>query len=100
MNPVHGNGKAFMCLLGDRAVGHGPCLKPPYNGFHAFHLVQGNASVLREIKIHQGAQVVQLILPVNLGRILFEDVITACSDRLLEKVDGQRIIKVVLLAGA
>ena len=100
VNPVHGNGQAFMGLLGDGAVGHSPCLKPPDNGFHGLYLVQGNASVLRKVKIHQGAQMVHLIFSVHLGRILFKDVIITCPGRLLKKVDGQGIIKVILLTGA
>ena len=100
VNTVHRYGQAFMSLLGDGAIGHSPCLKPPDNGFHGLYLVQGDASVLWKVKIHQGTQMVHLIFSVHLGRILFKNIIITCPGRLLKEVDGQRIIKVILLTGA
>ena len=89
-----------MGFPGDGPIGHGPCLKTPDNGFHRLHLFQRDASVLRKLKIHQGAQMVHLIFSVHLGRILFKDIIITRPGCILKEMDGQRIIKVILLTGA
>ena len=100
VNTVHRYGQAFMGFPGDGPIGHGPCLKTPDNGFHRLHLFQRDASVLRKLKIHQGAQMVHLIFSVHLGRILFKDIIITRPGCILKEMDGQRIIKVILLTGA
>ena len=98
VNPVHGNRQALMGLLGNGAIGHGARLKAGHDGIHALHLVQGDSSVLRELKVHQGAQMIGLVIPVNLSRILLKCIITSCPGSFLQQMDGKGIIQVFLLA--
>ena len=53
MNPVHGDGQGLMGFSGDGAVGHSAGFKPLHNGFHAFHLIDGNGLLLRIIEVDQ-----------------------------------------------
>ena len=98
VNPVHGDGQSLMGLLGNGAVGHGSGLKPAHDGFHALHLFDGDAPVLGELNLHQGAEMTCPVLLVHLTGIFLKELVASPFGGLLEQVDGQGIVQMVLLA--
>ena len=94
MDRVHGKSQCLVGLLGDRAIGHGTRLKTLYNFFYAFHLVDGNA-FLWIIKLQKAPEIPGVLL-IYKRSIFLECVIVVVPDCLLQKVDGLRIIAVML----
>ena len=96
--PVHGNGQRLVGFLGNGPIRHGAGLKPLHNGIHALHLLQGNAALWVILKIKDAPQIHGPPLPVYGPGILFKGLIIPVSRGLLQKMDGQRVVKVLLLS--
>ena len=89
-----------MGFLGQRAVAHGGGLEPLHDGVHALDLVERDAR-LRVVEVEQAAQMHRIAALIGGGRrVLLEDVIAAGPARLLQQVDGLRVVQVLLGSGA
>ena len=82
MKGVHGNGQTFMGLLGDRAVGHGACLKAGYDRLHALHFLDGYA-LLRIVEVQKPSQISPVRLSINKLCIFLEHPVIAALCGLL-----------------
>ena len=96
---IHGDCHGFMRFLGDRAVGHGSRLESGHDGFHAFHFLQRNA-FFRIFEVHEPAQVLDGILVIHKCGILLEHFVITAFCGFLQKMDGRRIIQMLLRAAA
>ena len=93
---VHGNGKAFMGFLGQRAVAHGGGLEALDDGVHPFHFLNGDAG-FGVVEFQQAAQVhIVAALVGRGGGVLLELAVVPRPDRLLQKVDSLGIVQVLL----
>ena len=93
---VHGNGKAFMGFLGQRAVAHGGGLEALDDGVYVLYFLDGDAG-FGVVEFQQAAQV--HIVAALIGRgggVLLELAVVPRPDRLLQKVDSLGIVQVLL----
>ena len=81
-----------MSFFGNGSVGHGSCLKSCYDGIYVFHFFDRNA-LLRIIKFKLASQVDLFALFIHHLCVLFEQIITSGSCRLLKHVDRLWIVK-------
>ena len=89
-----------MGLLGQRAVAHGRCLEALDDGVNALDLVEGHA-LLGIVEVQQAAQVHRVAVLIGSGGgVLFEGIVIAGPAGLLQKVDGLRVVEVLLGSGA
>ena len=88
-----------MCFLGNGAVRHCTGLKALYDGIDTLNFIDWDAAVLIEIKIDQASQVDGLLLLIEHMAVLFEDLIISGPCRLLQQMNGARIVQMLLLAG-
>ena len=81
-----------MCFLRNRTVRHRSGLKTCHNRIYAFHFLKLH-TLLRVLKIHQSTQVRMLFFFIYQTRILFEHLIVPTFGRLLQQMDGSRIVQ-------
>ena len=96
---VHGDRQRLVGFLGNRPIAHGSGLKPPGDGLHGLHFVEGNR--LARLKLQQITQAEELfVLLVDQSGVLLIGLVIAGSDRLLQGVDdlGTEQVSFALLA--
>ena len=93
MQTVHGDRQCFMCFLRNGTVGHRSGLKSFYNGFDTLYFLDRH-TFFRIIKIHQASQITGLFFVYQI-RVLFEQVVIASPGRLLQQMNGLRIVTVM-----
>ena len=87
-----------MGFLGDGAIGHGPCLKPLYNGLHTLHLIYGNPALFVKFEIKDAPQVHGLPLLIEGMGVFFKNMVISRSGGLLQQVDGEWVIQMLFLS--
>ena len=88
-----------MGLLGQCAVAHGRGLEALDDGVNALDLVEGHA-LLGIIEVQQAAQVHRVAVLIGSGGgVLLEGIVIAGPAGLLQKVDGLRVVEVLLGSG-
>ena len=97
---VHGDSHALVGLLGQCAVAHGRGLEALDDGVNALDLVEGHA-LLGIVEVQQAAQVhrVAVLIWASGGGVLLEGIVIAGPTGLLQKVDGLRVVEVLLGSG-
>ena len=83
-----------MSLLGNRAIGHSTGLKVLYYLIYTFHFFDRHR-VLCIFKVHQSTKVAVIFLIDKIG-VLLEHLIASGSCGLLKKMDGCRVVTVLL----
>ena len=89
-----------MGFLGNGAVRHRAGLKTFHDGVHTLDLIDRDTSVFIEVKVNETSQVNGLFFLVQRMAVLFEDFIISGPCRLLEQMDGTRIVQVFFLTRA
>ena len=94
MDGVHGQGQSLVGLLGNGSVGHGACLEPADDRLHRLHLLERHALFWID-KVQETAKIPGL-LPIHQRGIFFKHTVIVFPYRLLEQMDGFRIVAVML----
>ena len=97
MQHIHGNGQCLMGFFGNGAIGHGAGFKTGHNGIHALHFLNGNRFI-RILKCHQPPQILYGIFRIHQCGIFFKQSVISLSGGLLQKMDGSRIVEMLLAA--
>ena len=97
MKTVHCDRQGLMRFLGNGSVRHGSRLESGHNRIHALYFFDRD-SLLRIIEFQLSPEVDLLSFHVHHLRILPEHPVISPPGRLLEHMDGLRIIKMPLSA--
>ena len=98
MQPVHGDGKAGMCLLGNGAVGHGTCLEALYDLLLALYLFERDA-LCRIVEVQKASEITCLLC-IHHGSEFLKLIIVSGTGGKLKHMDGPGIISVIFTLGS